>query len=82
MVYIGKVENGESQDWPHHHMLWTFKEIVSMFNSKHDDHITYYTVQKIISEEKYLLQSARIPEDYCWCEKCEKVELILKLFCT
>ena len=56
--------------------------IILLTTSKHDDHITYYTIQKIISEEKYLLQSARTPEDYYWCEKCENVELILKLFCT
>ena len=56
--------------------------IILLTTSKYDDHITYYTIQKIISEEKYLLQSARTPEDYYWCEKCENVELILKLFCT
>ena len=49
-----------------------------MFNSEHDDQITYYTVQKIISDEKHLLQSAWTPEDDCWCEKCENVELSLK----
>ena len=57
-------------------MLWTLKEVVSMSNSEHDDHITYYTVQKIISEEKHLLQSART------CEKCENVELLLKAIKT
>ena len=63
-------------------MLWTLKEVVSMFNSEHDDHITYYTVQKIISEEKHLLQSARTPQDDCRCEKCENVELLLKAIKT
>ena len=29
-----------------------------MFNSEHDDQITDYTGQKIISHEKHLLQSA------------------------
>ena len=63
-------------------MLWTLKEIVSIFNSEHDDQITYYTVQKIISEEKHLLQSARTPEDDCRCEKCENAELLLKAIKT
>ena len=81
-VYIGKDENGESQYQPHHYMLLTFKEIVSMFNSEHDDQITYCTVQKIISEEKHLLQSAQTPEDNCRCEKCENVELLLKAIKT
>ena len=63
-------------------MLWTLKEIVSMFNSEHDDEISYYTVQKIISEGKHLLQSARTPEDDCRCEKCENVELLLKAIKT
>ena len=63
-------------------MLWTLKEIVSMFNSEHDDQISYYTVQKIISEGKHLLQSARTPEDDYRCEKCENVELLLKAIKT
>ena len=63
-------------------MLWTLKEVVSMFNSEHDDHITYYTVHKIISEERHLLQSARTPQDDCRCEKCENVELLLKAIKT
>ena len=62
-------------------MLWTLKEIVSMFNSEHDQS-SYYTVQKIISEGKHLLQSARTPEDDCRCEKCENVELLLKAIKT
>ena len=53
-----------------------------MFNSEHDDQITYHTVQKIISEEKHLLQSARTTEDDCKCEKCENVELLLKAIKT
>ena len=82
MVYIDKDENGESQFRCRHYMLWTLKEIVSIFNSEHDDQITYYTVQKIISEEKHLLQSTRTPEDDCRCEKCENAELLLKAIKT
>ena len=52
-----------------------------MFNSEHDQ-ISYYTVQKIISEGKHLLQSARTPEDDCRCEKCENAELLLKAIKT
>ena len=63
-------------------MLLTFKEIVSMFNSEHDGQITYYVVQKIISEEKHFLQSAQTPEDNCRCEKCENVEVLLKAIKT
>ena len=51
--YIDKDGNGESQYRSCHYMLWALKEIVSMFNSEHDDQITYYTVQKILSEEKH-----------------------------
>ena len=82
LVYIGKDENEESHYWLRHYMLWTFKEIVSMFNSEHYDCITYCTVQKTISEEKLLLQSAWTPEDNCRCEKCENVELLLKAIKT
>ena len=46
LVYIGKDENEESHYRLRHYMLWTFKDIVSMFNSEH------CLVQKIISEEK------------------------------
>ena len=81
-VYIGKDENRESQYQPHHYIFWTFKEIVSMFNSEHDDQITDYTGQKIISHEKHLLQSAWTPEDDCRCEKCENVEFLLKAIKT
>ena len=35
--YIDKDGNGESQYRSCHYMLWALKEIVSMFNSEHDD---------------------------------------------
>ena len=55
-------------------MLWTFKEIASIFNSEHDYCITYYyTVQKIISEEKDLLQSVRTTEFDSRCDKCGNI---------
>ena len=53
-----------------------------MFSSEQDDQITSYTVQKLISAEKQLMQSARTPEDDWRCEKCENVELLLKAIKT
>ena len=53
-----------------------------MFNSEHDDQITYYTVQKRISEEKHLLQSAQTPEDDCRCERCDNMQLLMKAIKT
>ena len=53
-----------------------------MFSSEQDDQITSYTVQKLISAEKQLMQSSRTPEDDWRCEKCENVELLLKAIKT
>ena len=39
--------------------------------------LTYYTIQKIIEEEKHLFQADETKEDDCRCEKCENIELLL-----
>ena len=76
-VYCRKDSNGEKIFKPRHYDLWTYKEIVGLYNSENELQITYYTIQKIVSEEKHFLSASSTPEDGSRCEKCENLELLL-----
>ena len=39
--------------------------------------LTYYTLQKIVSEQKHFIHVGKTAEDDCRCEKCENNELLL-----
>ena len=39
--------------------------------------LTYYTLQKIVSEQKHFIYAGKTAEDDCRCEKCENNELLL-----
>ena len=69
--------NGEKIFKPRDYLLWTYKEIVGLYNLENELQITYHTIQTIVSEEKHFLSASSTPEDDCRCEKCENVELLL-----
>ena len=76
-VYCGKYLNGESVDKPKHYLLWTLREILNHFNSDERFTFTYYTLQKIVSEQKHIIHIGKIGEVDCRFEKCENNELLL-----
>ena len=49
-VYCGKDSNGEKILKPCHYLLWTYKEIVGLYNLEKELQITYHTIQTIVSE--------------------------------
>ena len=48
-----------------------------MCNSECDIKITYYTLQKLATNEKNILLHVQKPDDDCQCENCENSELLL-----
>ena len=78
-VYVGKDERGESIYRAKHFLRWTLDEILSMYNDGKDDcdTVSYYRVQKVVSQTKHLKLASEKPDDDCRCEQCENVELIL-----
>ena len=76
-IYCGKNQQGEKEYKSKHYLLWSFKEIVQMFNAEHDFEISYHTVQQFVSTEKYFLTANETPDDDWRCEKWENSELLL-----
>ena len=63
-----------------HYLLWTFKELVELYNTDHDDGsdgISYYFFRSTVKAEKPIFKVSDTAEDDCRCEKCEKLELLL-----
>ena len=48
-VYCGKDSNGEKILKPCHYLLWTYKEIVGLYNLENELQITFHTIQTIVS---------------------------------
>ena len=49
-VYCGKDSHSEKIFKPRHSLLWTYKEIVGLYNSEKELQITNHTIQTIVSE--------------------------------
>ena len=78
-VYLGKDVTGERIYKAKHYLRWTFDEIVAMYNEDNpEDKVSYYRIQKLVKENKYLKTIQEKPDDDCHCESCENVELILE----
>ena len=69
--------NGESVYKPKHYLLWMLNEILNQFDPDESFILTYYTLQKIVSEQKHIIHVGKTAEDDCHCEKCENNELLL-----
>ena len=75
-AYCGK-SNGIKIYRLKHYLLYTYNELVSLFNEKNEE-VTYYQVKEIIASEKHLVMQGKTPEDDCRCETCENAELFLQ----
>ena len=63
-----------------HYLLWTFKELVELYNTDHDDGsdgISYYFLRSTVKAEKPIFKVSDTAEDDCRCEKCKNLELLL-----
>ena len=61
-------------------MLWTFKELVELYNADRDDgsdEISYYFLRSTVKAEKHVLKVSDTAEDDCRWEKCENLEVLL-----
>ena len=76
-AYCGK-SNGIKIYRLKHYLLYTNNELVSLFNEKNGEKVTYYQVKEIIASEKHLVMQGKTPEDDCRCETCENAELFLQ----
>ena len=48
-VYCGKDSHSEKIFKPCHYLLWTYKEIVGLYNLENELQITFHTIQTIVS---------------------------------
>ena len=55
IVYCEKDLNEESVYKRKHSLLWTLHEILNQFNPDESFTLTYYTLQKIVSEQKHII---------------------------
>ena len=76
-VHCGKDLNEESVYKPKHSLLWTLHEILNQFDLDESFTLTYYTLQKIVSEQKHYPCRRETAKDDCCCEKCENNKLLL-----
>ena len=79
-MYCGKNEMGDKICKSKHYLLWTFKELIELYNADHDDgsdEISYYFLRSTVEVEKHIFKVSDTAEDGCHCEKCENLELLL-----
>ena len=80
-AYCGK-SNGIKIYQPKHHLLYTYNELVSLFNEENEEKVTYCQVREIITSDFSFPSNAsnarKNPEDDHRCETCENAELFLQ----
>ena len=76
-AYCGK-SDGVKVYRAKHYLLYTFNELVSLYNEENDDEITYHQIREIVAGENHLVVQGKTPEDDCRCETCENGELFLE----
>ena len=76
-AYCGK-SNGTKIYRSKHYLLYSYHELVSLYNEENEEKVTYHQVREIITSEKHLIMQGKTPEDDCRCETCENAELFLQ----
>ena len=77
-VYCGENEIYKCK----HYLLWTFKELVELYNADRDDgsdEISYYFLRSTVEAKKHIFKVSDTAEDYFPCEKCENLELLISI---